>query len=229
MLAVVIRRCVSLLALGFAIALLAACGGDGDGSGDAPPPNGGTGADEARAKAAAFRLADFPQGWKVDGAYKPRTGCREYEDGLTETARIVTAFTKEDIVDADSTVLVFATEAEARTAFARLDSRELRTCYQRDVARKSRSVDEVRSGKATFGDITVAPVASRDYGDETAALQLVVELRQDGINIRLQSDSVIVRRERAVLIANFSTANTGFETALMIGLLKAATGRLAPT
>lgn len=182
----------------------------------------------ARAKAAAFRLSDFPQGWKVDGAYKPRTACREYADGLTQTARVVTAFTSQDIVDADSTVLVFATEQEARRAFARLGSQALRTCYRQDVSRKARSADEVKSGKASFGDITVAPVESRSYGEETAALQLVVRLRQDGINVRLQSDSVIVRSERAVMIANFSTANTGFETALMIGLLKAASGRLAP-
>jgi hypothetical protein len=124
----------------------------------------------------------------LDRAYKPRTACREYADGLEETAHVVTAFTSEDIVDADSTVLVVATAPEARTAFSRLDSPALRRCYQRDVA-----------------------------------------LRQDGINVRLQSDAVIVRRERAVLIANFSTANTGFETALMIGLLKAASGRLAPS
>jgi hypothetical protein len=92
-----------------------------------------------------------------------------------------------------------------------------------------RCISRLVLGCVTALLITVAPVDSRGYGDETAALQLVVALRQDGINIRLQSDAVIVRRGRAVLIANFSTANTGFETALMIGLLKAASGRLAPS
>jgi hypothetical protein len=106
----------------------------------------------------------------LDRAYKPRTACREYADGLEETAHVATAFTSEDIVDADSTVLVFATAPQARTAFSRLDSPALRRCYERDVARKARSSAEVKSGKAKFGDITVAPVDCRGYGDETAGL-----------------------------------------------------------
>ena len=230
------RNHFSLLLLASTCLALAACGGDdnsGPTAGTVTQPSATSTAaptsaeDAARAKRGLFRLADFPAGWRTDAVNRTPT-CGQYLNGLHPTTEARSAFTRQDEDNVDSVVRLFATPSEAKTALSRLDSEALRACYEREVKKRAESISEVKSGQIKVGEVKVGALSSQRYGDDSAALQIVVPLTQGQLETDLYSDSVFVQQDRALLIGNFTTQDSDFDADLMGKLLDAATARLAP-
>jgi hypothetical protein len=225
----VVRGRVSILALGMAVALLSSCGGSGDEQASVPAVSAKSRAvDAGRARRIVLRLADLPRGWRVDRTAKPPGRCRQYLAGLTRAADVKSQFTKGSTLNADSRAVFFASEPEAKKAFAGIAASSMRQCYKRDLRRLMGTLDEVRSGQAQVGAITVHALSSKPYGAQSGTLRAVVHLSVGPAGIDLHSDSVFVRQDRALLLANFARSNDDFDATLEAKLLRAMSARLAP-
>jgi hypothetical protein len=225
----VLRGRVGILALGLVVALLSSCGGSGDKKATAAAVTAKSRAvDAARAKRVVLRLADLPRGWRVDRTAKPPGGCRGYLTGLTKTADVKSQFEKGSTLNVDSRMVVFASESETEKAFSGLAASSMRQCYKRDLKRLMGTLDEVRSGQAQVGDITVRSLAGKPYGEQSGTLRAVVHLSVGSVGIDLHSDSVFVRQDRGLLLANFAKSSDDFDATLQARLLGAMSARLAP-
>jgi hypothetical protein len=235
-----------VLVLGLSAAFLASCGGGSDKTSDSPSipthtsssntsttkptPTVSAAArtkDEAFARRGVFQLSDFPQGWREDTVDKSPAACPGYYSGLAQTAHLDKAFTRQDEDNVDSLVRIFATTGAAKQALSRLSSQSLRSCYARTVKKKIASAPEVKSGQLKLGDIKIGALSAPSFGEDSAALQIVLALSQSGIQTDVYSDSVFVRQGRALLIGTFTTQDSDFDADLMGNLMRAASKRLA--
>lgn len=182
--------------------------------------------DRATAARAVLKLSDFPPGWRTDNVDHSPAPCGVY-DGLPKSATGAAAFTQASGDRVDSRLRVFGSVQDAHEAMNRLRSGSLRSCYA-DVAKKRiQGIKEVKSGQIKLGDVKIGALSAERYGQESAALQIVVPLLQGSDETDLYSDSVFVRVGRALLVGNFTTQDTDFDADLMSRLMRAGTSRLS--
>lgn len=177
---------------------------------------------------AAFKLSDFPPGWRTDSVDRSPAACGIY-DGLNQTAHVATAFTQADQGNVDSSVRVFASVSEARTAMTRLLGEHLRSCYANAVKTRAGQEKDVKSGNVQVGDVKIGELSAERYGDQSGALEVVLPLTQGSDETDVYSDSVFVRAGRALLIGNFTTQDTPPDQSLISHLMRAASARLPAT
>jgi hypothetical protein len=184
--------------------------------------------DQATATRGVFKLSDFPPGWRTDSVDHSPPPCGVV-DGLQQTASGAAAFTQATANgdNVDSRLRVFGSVRDAHEAMNRLRSGSLRSCYADLTKKRIEGIKEVKSGQIKVGDVKIGALSAERYGQESAALQIVVPLLQGSDETDLYSDSVFVRVGRAVLVGNFTTQVADFDANLISRLLRAATSRLA--
>jgi hypothetical protein len=221
---------------------LASCGGSSTSSSTTPATTNATTAttttsatisparkaqDQATANRGVFKLSDFPPGWRTDSVDHSPNPCPVY-DGLPQTASGAAAFTQATANgdSVDSRLRVFDAARDAHEAMNRLRSGSLRSCYANAVKKRIGGIKELKSGDVKIGDVKIGALSAEHFGQESAALQIVVPLLQGSAETDLYSDSVFVRVGRAVLVGNFATQDTNFDADLISRLMRAATSRL---
>jgi hypothetical protein len=136
-------------------------------------------ADRARARAASLRLADLPSGWVAAPLLTPVDLCPRFApnlSALTATGEAWSAFFGAPDVSAVafSSSAVYATEADARTAFGLQAVRAVIDCVAADARRDGASILSV--GRLSFPRLGAQTRAFRVVASdqrETAALDLV--------------------------------------------------------
>lgn len=236
------RRALILFTSGLA-ALTVACGGDDEpaanrpGTSDAtasatatatttatatPSPIIGRAGDRQAAEQSTLQLEDFPSGWTQDDkASSNRARC----DAVTEARSTATGtadanrFNNGDTTQVQSTVYVFADEAEATDAFANLSSKETRACYAEQVTDAFSSQDELEIGEVRTGSLSLDPL-----GDARAASRVTIPVSADGIDVDVLVDLVFIRVGRGLSLGLFVDTFSPFDEDLR-GDLSAKTVR----
>jgi hypothetical protein len=121
----------------------AACGGAGDEASRtvataartqpaAPPPPA---SDLARAKDALVRIADMPHGWEQQNGNVTRIRCGSFEPFAGASALVRSRRLARDHAGVQERIALFRSEAAARRALRRLDSRTAAGCLRRELRR----------------------------------------------------------------------------------------------
>jgi hypothetical protein len=167
-------------------------------------------ADRARARAATLRLGDLPSGWFAAPLLTPIDLCPRFApnlSSLTATGEAWSALLGAPDLSAAafSSSAVYATEADARTAFARQAVRAVADCVADDARRSGASI--LSSGRLAFPRLGAQTRAFRVVAsnqDETAALDLVFFRRgRTVVQLGFQSPpgTLDVQRSAALAVA----------------------------
>lgn len=167
--------------------------------------------DQALARRANLVLADFPPGWQVYDGFSFFT-CRAFTpklSDLTATGDVESRIFGSDDAAASSRATVYATEAEARKAFARTATSKLTRCV----------ADEVRAEGATV--LQLGPTPYPALGRETRAFRVVYALGDFVVSV----DFVSFRQGRLVVHLGFASVTQPLVYADDIALKVAARAR----
>jgi len=102
--------------------------------------------DVARAESALVRLTDFPEGWSEQSGTVTRLRCGSFEPWAGASALVRSRRLTQDHAGVQERIALYPTEAAARTALRRLDSRTAADCLRRELRRH---VSEESGGPAT--------------------------------------------------------------------------------
>lgn len=227
-----------LLALTASI-LLAGCGGSSDeerAAGTPAPTAAATetappaatsdpAADEQIARASTLKAEDFPAGWtsEPDDQGDTDSGCEDWEAAKRETSARYDAdeFSKGDTTQVINTVYVYADEAAATGAFARMGTDETRTCFGEELAKQLAAETDIQ-----LGDVTDEPIEVEGVGDENAAGRLILPLKVEEATVELAIDLIFARTGRGVQLLAFLNIQDPFDADLREQLTAAGVDRL---
>lgn len=147
--------------------------------------------DQAAARRSTLTLADLPPGWEAFesfpafecGGFRPRLS------SLTATGDFESKIFATEAGAAASRALVLVSEAQARTAFARIATSGLVRCFAEEYRRD----DEVRI-------LQLGPTSFPRLGNETRAFRIVWSLGEDVVS----EDFVYFRKGRTVVQLRFA-------------------------
>jgi hypothetical protein len=240
-----IRTITVTLAATFALCALAGCGDD---SNNAPRPQGTTEAtaateptpdpdkDEAIARAAQFRLEDFPSGWQQSDEEPESEGadCDAIQDARNDVnARASSpSFAEGENTEAASTVYIFADAAQAQNAFDELSSQETRECVGDEFADTVKEATKSPAGAfdpdaVTVGEPATGRIQVDSVGDYSDAGRVTLPLSAEGIDVDYAVDLVFVRVDRGIALLVFGDVLTPFDEELRSDLTSKVTRRLA--
>jgi hypothetical protein len=213
-------RALALAASLLAVVALGGCGGgDDDGapaSQDTPTaqqsetptataePTPDPEEDEAIVRRAQLRLEDFPSDWQEQDEDQTDTSdC----DGVQEAREAANArerspqFSQGENTAAQSVVYTFVDEEQASEMFAKLSSRELRTCLGEELADTVADVATgADAGELTIGEASTARIQVDPLGDEREGGRVTLPLETQGLELELTVDYVAVRVGRGLAL-----------------------------
>ncbi len=179
---------------------------------DPEEPSGGINdEDQAIADAAVLTIDDFEPGWREEEP-RPESGlgdgievCAPSEEAFDAARENLTgvgetAFAGPGNDRVESSVDVFATEAEAEAAFDTLASDTYTECLDQAMAKAMReaySEDPTMSERIDDIQISIGRASTEDVGDEVIAYQLEFAV-EGGFGRSIVLDLVVVRVGRAV-------------------------------
>lgn len=180
---------------------------------------------QARAKRIAVHLSDLPgSGWKAEPSKPDQSNphCSYYdpdESKLTENGDYTSPdFTRPDGTYASSTVGVFVSAKQAKTAFAAVVRPLLPRCLGQIVA-----------GSGKPGEITVGSagtLAFPRFGDRSAAFRVVFSVRSGTTRVRATIDIVAVNRGAVDAAVFFGGLGGGVSPSLEHSVVGAVTRRI---
>lgn len=147
--------------------------------------------DQAAARRGSFTIRDFPAGWEAYesfSAFECR-GFRPKLGSLIATADVESPVFIGDDGAAASRTTVYASEQQARTAFARVATIGMSRCQANELRAEG------------IGILQLGPVRFAKLGDETRAFRLVYDVSE----IVVTQDLVTFRKGRAVVQLVFAS------------------------
>jgi hypothetical protein len=165
-----------------------------------PVADAAGGTDLAIAKRAQLRLSDLPIGWSQSAGTSTRSGCF---DGPVQ-ANSPTAYVQSgkfqnstNVVNASSSVAVFANAAAARRALVGLSNRSVFTCYAKALAKV------LPSGGATLSSFDGGPLVFGRVGDRVRAFRYGAAIKKGTASGTITFDYVFVVRGRVLISGGF--------------------------
>jgi hypothetical protein len=221
---IVIRVLVLLLVVGVGVG----CGG-GNTSSESRATTAQTkinSRDKLQAKRIVLRLSDFPTGWRAQASKNEskEPDCLKLDLGdLTVTGKASSRdFVNGQITSATSAARLFANEQQARAAYKRIASEKLTKCFS-DFMR-SQSTSDAKVTDTSFGRLGFPKLA-----DESAAYQIAVTLKAQGLTPTVYVDLVFIRQTRATAILLFIDLFSPFDEQLKEQLARTVAGRMTTT
>jgi hypothetical protein len=185
---------VSLAALAGTFAAVALAG-PGD------PQKKPTAADQARARAIVLSRADLGAGWRRDtssgSGSRPR--CSFYnpdQSDLVETGHAETSFRRGNTNFVTSSVGIFRTVAQAKTAYRRVVRPELPRCLAEIFAKGTGNPKAVRI-------LSAGPLPFPGFGDRSNAYRLRATYTTSSATIPVTLDTVLINRGRSDVLLGF--------------------------
>ena len=160
--------------------------------------------DQALARRASLRIADFPTGWESFPGQDPFFPCRGFEPNLSKLtvhgeAESLVFIELDETAGAWTSTSVYASTEEARTAFVRLATIEAARCVAKEAA---------DDGSEVLG---VGTLGFPRLGDATRAFR--IRVTEDGIGGF--GDIVYIRRGRVLIRLGFvATESSSLEATL---------------
>ncbi|MGH3066710.1 MAG: hypothetical protein ACRDOF_10480 [Gaiellaceae bacterium] len=147
--------------------------------------------DQAAARRANFTLGDFPAGWEGFDNFSPFE-CRGYRpklEKLTASGDAESRIFGTELAAAASRTTVFTSDAQARTAYARVSGIGLARCF----------ADQLRADGVVILELGAIPFAK--LGNETRAFRIVYEIDEFVVT----DDFVYFRNGRTVVQLLFAS------------------------
>jgi hypothetical protein len=180
-----------------------------------------------------LRRSDFPSGWSSSPRPAATTGgkcpsirdARAAVDAHARSREFAQASGGFAAATADSAAYIYADTAGARHWFARMSSRNTRTCLVHVLGKSVAA--QVRSQGGALDSVTSRRARIASVGDQHAADRIVIRLTAGGFSAKVEADVIFVRAGRG--IAAFALAELGGppDGRLETNLVRAVTGRLA--
>jgi hypothetical protein len=211
---------VTVVALGL---VAAGCGGGND-TDALQPQTQVTVDDQRRADRIILRLADFPSGWRAEAdENQDDADCYKVDFGdLTITGRAESkSFVKGNVPFASSVAVLYKTPQQAGTVFDEVASDKLAGCFADYM--KSQSADDVTIGETSFGELGFP-----ELGDRSAAYQIAIELKTEGLTPTMFIDLVFIQRDRALAMLAFVDLLSAFDQPQKEALAKTVAERMDP-
>jgi hypothetical protein len=202
---------------------LIACGGNTNAASFHRSAHEHNARDQARAETIVLRSSDFPSGWRraATGGTAGNASCVNSSlSRLTWSGKAESGRYGRDAMEVASTVVIFTTAREARTALERMSSSAFNSCLIASLKKRSHEGIRVASSK-------VSKLSFPSMGDRSTATHIEFNLEANRTAIKIASDLVLVQRQRALLWLTFNGVTSPFDPALKRQLATIVNGRMA--